>query len=118
MDNETRRILNEATNGADLASFIDRYRKAYDAQFEADKANLANQRALDHTALMSAANMRGTLHSSFPAFAKLKYDTQTYEPALTKLGTSYVTGLDTVYNNVAKFYNRVKRYQKDISSLN
>lgn len=105
-------------SGGDLNTFIENYRNALTDQYAADQAALENQRNLDHTSIMSGANMRGLLHSSFVPLDKLKYDTTTYEPNLTKLQQNYVTGLDSLYNNVAKYYNQIKKYQQKIADYN
>ena len=117
MNDDIINKLNEVSNDTNIGEFIQNYRQAYDDQYEADKANLENERKLGHTTIMSANNMRGLLHSSFPSIQKLQYDTTTYEPAYTKLGQSYVTGLDTLYNKAAKYYNQIKEYQRKIADL-
>lgn len=118
MNADTLAKLNEASNGNDVGSFVENYRTALGEQYEADKNALNAQRDIGHTGIMSGANRAGLLHSSFPTINKLKYDSGTYEPALTKLQTGYQTGLDTLYSNVAKYYNQVKEYQDQIAHLN
>lgn len=59
MSDDLIQKLNEASNGADIGTFIQKYRQTLDDQFEADKANLENQRRLGHTSIMSANNIRG-----------------------------------------------------------
>ena len=67
---------------------------------------------------MTGANRRGLLHSNFPARDKLRYDVETYEPAKIKLQQSYQTGLDTLYNNAAKYLNQIKSYREKTSDIN
>lgn len=118
MNSDLINKLNEVSNGSDLGSFIENYRTALDEQYTADKGALEAQRKIGQTGIMSGANRAGLLHSSFPTINKLKYDVNTYEPAYTKLQQGYSTGLDTLYSNVAKYYNTIKKYQDDIAHLN
>ena len=117
MNDEAKNKLNEYSSG-DLGSFMDNYRRALEAQKTADTNTLNNQRNLDYTGIMVGANRRGLLHSNFPARDKLKYDTMSYEPALTKIQTSYQTGLDTLYNNAAKYLNQIKSYREKTADTN
>lgn len=117
MNEDVRNAL-QNVSGNDLNTFIDNYRAAFSDQYTADKEALANQRKLDYTTIMSGANVRGMLHSNFPTREKLKYDVNTYEPNLTKLNQTYQTGLDTLYKNVANYYNQIKDYQEKIADLN
>lgn len=110
--------LNEVSSGNDLGSFVENYRKALEDQYTADKDALEAQRKIGQTGIMSGANRAGLLHSSFPTINKLKYDVNTYEPAYTKLQQGYRSGLDTLYGNVAKYYNQIKEYQDQIAHLN
>ena len=109
--------LNEFSTG-DLGTFAQNYRQALDDQYNADVNALNNQRNLSHTSIMSGANARGMLHSSFPTRDKLKYDVGTYEPALVKTRQSYQTGLDSLYKNVGNYYNQIKDIQDKIADLN
>lgn len=118
MNADTTNKLNEMSNGNDLGSFVENYRTALEDQYTADKKALEAQREIGQTGIMSGANRAGLLHSSFPTINKLKYDVNTYEPALVKLRQGYTTGLDTLYSNVAKYYNRIKKYQDDIAHIN
>lgn len=110
--------LNEMSSGNDLGSFVQNYRDALEEQYTADKNALENQRKLDQTTIMSGSNRSGLLHSSFPTIRKLRYDTTSYEPNLVKLRQGYQSGLDTLYSNVAKYYNQIKKYQDDIAHIN
>ena len=110
--------LNETSASGDLGTFVGNYRTALGDQYNADVKALENQRKLDQTTIMNAANRSGLLHSSFPTINKLKYDTQTYEPQLIKLNQGYQTGLDKLYSNVASYYNNIKDIQEKIADLN
>lgn len=118
MNADTINKLNEMSNGSDLGSFIQNYRNALDEQYTADEDALEAQRKIGQTGIMSGANRAGLLHSSFPTINKLKYDVNTYEPALIKLRQTYQTGLDDLYSNVGKYYNQIKKYQDDIAHIN
>lgn len=117
MNDEVKNKLNEYSSG-DLGSFMDNYRKALEDQRTADINTLDNQRRLDHTGIMVGANRRGLLHSNLPARDKLKYDTMSYDPARVKIQTSYQTGLDTLYNNAAKYLNQIKNYREKAADAN
>lgn len=109
--------LNEYSTG-DLGTFAQNYRQALEDQYNADVNALNNKRNLDYTTIMSGANARGMLHSSFPTRDKLKYDVNTYEPALVKTRQTYQTGLDSLYKNVGNYYNQIKNIQEKIADLN
>lgn len=117
MNDEVKNKLNEYSSG-DLGSFMDNYRKALEDQKTADINALDNQRNLDYTGIMVGANRRGLLHSNFPARDKLRYDTMTYDPARVKIQNSYQTGLDTLYNNAAKYLNQIKSYREKTADAN
>lgn len=118
MNADTLAKLNEFSNGSDLGSFIENYRTALEDQYTADKDALEAQRKIGQTGIMSGANRAGLLHSSFVPIRQLQYDVATYEPNLVKLRQSYQTGLDTLYSNIPKYYNQIKKYQEDIAHLN
>lgn len=117
MNDDIKNNLNEWSSG-NLGDFVQNYRTALGEQYTADENALKNQRNLDYTTIMSNANRRGMLHSTFPTRDKLKYDTTTYEPQLIKLQQNYRTGIDTLYDNVAKYYNNIKSIQEKIADLN
>lgn len=117
MNDETINRLNEFSSG-DMGTFMQNYRAALGDQYTADVNALENQRKLDQTKIMSGANARGMLHSTFPIREKLKYDVATYEPQLIKLRQGSQTGIDTLYNNAVKYYNQAREYQEKIADLN
>lgn len=117
MNDETINRLNEFSSG-DMGTFMQNYRAALGDQYTADVNALENQRKLDQTKIMSGANARGMLHSTFPTREKLKYDVATYEPQLIKLRQGFQTGVDTLYNNAVKYYNQAREYQEKIADLN
>lgn len=117
MNEEIVNKLNEYSSG-ELGTFMQNYRQALGDQYAADVNAINNQRNLDYTTIMNAANRRGLLHSNFPAIDKLKYDVGTYEPQLIKLRQGYQTGIDKLYNNAVKYYNQAKDIQQKIAELN
>ena len=117
MNDDIKQTLSGASTG-DINAFIENYRNALGDQYTADTNALKNQRNLDYTTIMSNANRRGMLHSSFPAIDKLKYDVSSYEPSLIKLNQSYQTGLDKLYSNVGSYYNNIKNLRESIADLN
>ena len=117
MNDEVKNKLNEYSSD-NLGDFMSNYRTALEEQRTADLGNLENQRNLAYTGIMTGANRRGLLHSNFPARDKLRYDVETYEPAKIKIQQSYQTGLDTLYNNAAKYLNQIKSYREKTSDIN
>lgn len=108
----------QANSSGNMGEFIQNYRTSLEDQYNADTQAIENQRNLGYTSIMSGANRRGLLHSSFPTISKLQYDVNTYEPALVKARQSYQTGLDSLYSNVAKNFNTIKSLQEKIADLN
>lgn len=117
MNDDIKQALRDVA-GDDMSNFVENYRQAVEDQYNADVNALNNQRNLDYTTIMSNANTRGMLHSTFPTRDKLKYDVGTYEPNLIKLQQGYQTGLDKLYSNVASYYNQIKDIQEKIADLN
>lgn len=117
MNDEVKEAL-KSISGGDINTFVDNYRAALKEQYDADTANLNNQRNLDYTTINSTANVKGMLHSNFPTRDKLKYDVSTYDPNMIKLRQSYQTGLDSLYSNAAKYYNTIRQYQQQIADYN
>lgn len=117
MNDEVKNKLNEYSSD-NLGSFMSNYRTALEDQRTADMNALENQRNLAYTGIMTGANRRGLLHSNFPTRDKLRYDVDTYEPARVKIQNTYQTGLDTLYNNAAKYLNQIKQYREKTSDLN
>lgn len=117
MNADTLAKLTEKSSGP-MGDFIRSYRDSLEEQYNANTAALNNQRNLDYTTIMSNANTKGMLHSTFPTRDKLKYDVNTYEPSLVKLQQGYRTGIDKLYENVASYYNQIKDIQEKIADLN
>lgn len=101
-----------------IKSFYQNYRDALDRQYQSGIQNLEQQRKNAQTSIMSGANKAGMLYSNMPARSKIQYDQNTYQPALTKLNTSYVTGLDTLRNNILNYQNSIAEIQDSIAHLN
>lgn len=98
--------------------FYKNYRESLSALNEANKRSLEQQRRNAQTSIMSAANKAGMLFSSLPARDKLKYDVETYQPALVKNQQSYASGLDTLRTNAIKTANTIANLQDQIAHLN
>lgn len=98
--------------------FYKNYRESLSRQNEVGKQNLWQQRRNAQASIMSGANKAGMLYSNFPERSKIQYDTQSYEPAVVKLQTSYQTGLDALRNNILKSQNSIREIQENIAHLN
>ena len=98
--------------------FYKNYRESLSRQNEVGKQNLWQQRQNAQASIMSGANKAGMLYSNFPQRSKIQYDTNTYDPAVVKLQTSYQTGLDTLRNNILKSQNSIREIQENIAHLN
>lgn len=104
--------------GQDLNDFIKNYRDALKAQNEADAKALNTARENAQTSIMSNANRAGLMYSNFPEINKIKYDTQTFYPALIKAQQSYQTSLDKVRQSALNMFNTNKSIQEAINELN
>lgn len=98
--------------------FYKNYRESLSKQYETGLQNLNQQRRNAMQNIMSGANKAGMLYSSFVPREKIKYDTNTYTPAVTKLYNTYQTGLDTLRNNILKYQNSISDIQDAINHLN
>lgn len=98
--------------------FYKNYRESLSRQNEIGKQNLWQQRKNAQASIMAGANKAGMLYSNFPERSKIQYDTQSYEPAVVKLQTSYQTGLDALRNNMLKSQNSIREIQENIAHLN
>lgn len=101
-----------------IDEFYKNYRESLSALNEANKRSLEQQRRNAQASIMGAANKAGFLYSSFPARDKLKYDMQTYQPALIKNQQTYSTGLNTLRENAVKTANTIANLQDQIAHLN
>lgn len=106
-----------APTGENFSEFIDNYRQALKAQYDANNKQLEQNRRQAQISAMASANKAGTLYSNFPERVKIAYDTQTYEPALIKNRTSYQTALDSLRNNAVSLWNNIKSYSEAIEDL-
>ena len=104
--------------GNSVSDFIKAYRDSLKAQRDANNKQLQQNRRNYFASIMGAANRRGMMYSNFPQRDKIRYDTETYNPALVKNQTSYQTGLDTLRNNAITLWNKLKQYDEAINDLN
>lgn len=101
-----------------IKDFYQNYRDSLDRQYQTGQQSLEQQRKNAQASIMSGANRAGMLYSSFVPREKIKYDMNTYDPAVIKLNTTYHTGLDTLRNNILKYQNSISDIQDAISHLN
>lgn len=101
-----------------IKEFYQNYRDSLDRQYQSALQSLAQQRKNAQASIMSAANKAGMLYSSFVPREKIKYDTNTYQPAAIKLHNTYTTGLDQLRNNILKYQNSIREIQDSITHLN
>lgn len=101
-----------------IKQFYQNYRDSLDRQYQSGLQSLEQQRKNAQASIMSGANKAGMMYSSFIPREKIKYDTNTYTPAVIKLNTSYQTGLDSLRNNILKYQNSIAEIQDSIAHLN
>lgn len=101
-----------------IKDFYQNYRDSLDRQYQSALQSLEQQRKNAQATIMSGANKAGMMYSNFPTRSKIQYDQETYQPAQTKLHSTYQTGLDTLRNNIIKYQNSIKEIQENIDNLN
>lgn len=101
-----------------VKDFYQNYRDSLDRQYQTNLQSLEQQRKNSQATIMSGANKAGMLYSNFPQRSKIQYDTNTYEPAVVKLNTSYRSGLDTLRENILNYQNTISQLKKSIDELN
>ena len=111
-------MLGNDLQGNNIDPFIQKYREALNAQYEANKKSLDQTRINDQTNIMSNANVNGMMYSNFPTRDKIKYDTSTYMPNLIKVRNTYQTGLDKLRANALNNYNTIQYYKDMINHYN
>lgn len=102
----------------EVKNFYQNYRDSLDRQYPTAIQSLEQQRKNAQTSIMGGANKAGMLYSNWVPREKIKYDTNTYTPAVIKLNTAYQTGLNTLRNNILKYQNSIADIQDAISHLN
>jgi hypothetical protein len=98
--------------------FINAYRDSLDRQRDLANQNLANNRRNQFQSIMAGANKVGMMYSNFPERAKIQYDTGTYIPAISKVQSTYQTGLDKLRSNTVNLANQLKTINEAIDDLN
>lgn len=101
-----------------IKDFYQNYRDSLERQYQSAMQALDRQRKNTQASIMSGANKAGMMYSNMTGRSKLQYDTNTYTPALTKLNTTYQTGLDALRNNILKYQNSISDIQDAINHLN
>lgn len=104
--------------GNNVNDFITNYRKSLEEQRDAGIKQIEQERNNAFTGLMTQANRRGLMYSNFPARQKIKYDTQSYYPAIQKNQQTYQTALDTLRSNALKYYNNIQELKQATDELN
>lgn len=101
-----------------IEDFYQKYKDTLEPQYNASVNLLNQQRSNAFDSIISNSNKAGMMYSNFPMREKLKYDQNTYMPALTEARTSYQTGLDTLRNKGVALANNIKNIEEAISDLN
>lgn len=104
--------------GNDVGEFIRAYRDALKAQRDSNEKLLNQKRRNAFSTLMSNANTKRQMYSNFPQRDKVKYDTETYMPALVKNQQSYQSGLDSLRKNALDLWNNIRYYQEQTDDYN
>lgn len=102
----------------EIKDFYQKYRDSLSRQYQTALQNLEQQRRNDYTSIMSGANKAGMMYSNFPQRTKMQYEMNTYIPNMTKLNSTYTTGLDALRSNILKYQNSIKDVQDAINTLN
>lgn len=118
MNSTTNFSLGKDLLGNDLDEFYKNYRDYLEKSNQQNIERLNTERTMSHQSLMNQANARGMLYSEFPAYAKTKYDTQSYIPALANQQSSYMTGLNTMQQNMLKMANSILDAEDKIKLYN
>ena len=105
-------------NDEQTQNFIKEYRDALGRQRDTTMQSLENARRNAFQGIMGGANTAGMMYSNFPARSKMQYDQSSYMPTLQKLNTGYLTGLDTLRQNILKYQNNIAEIQDSINHLN
>lgn len=109
--------LTNLDNTGDIDTFVRNYRDSLKTQYDTTVANVEQQKANDEASIMAAANAKGMMYSNFPQRDKIKYQTSTYLPNLTKAYNTYQTGLSDLRSKAADLSNNVTTIEQAISDL-
>lgn len=105
-------------NGTDVnEEFLKAYRDSLKNQYDASVSSLVQQKRNNDASIMSSANEAGMMYSNFPQRSKIQSEAQ-YLTNLSKLRSTYQTGLDKLRNNAVDVYNQIKSYEEAIADLN
>lgn len=109
--------LTNLDNTGDIDTFVRNYRDSLKTQYDTTVANVEQQKANDEASIMAAANAKGMMYSNFPQRDKIKYQTSTYLPSLTKAYNTYQTGLSNLRSKAADLSNNITTIEQAISDL-
>ena len=101
----------------EINSFVNEYRDALGRQRVSFQA-IDNARRNAYQNIMSGANTAGMMYSNFPERSKIQYDTNVYEPAKISAQNSYMTGLNTLRNNIVDTINQLADLKDKTKSTN
>lgn len=101
-----------------IDEFYKKYRDQMKRAYDVNRNLLDEQRLQQQQSIMGQANRQGMLYSNFPARAKIQYDVQNYNPAVSNLYSAYQTGLDSLRNKGVQLANQIKQYQEGINDFN
>lgn len=105
-------------NGTDVNNeFLKAYRDALRNQYDANVSSYMQQKRNADAQIMSSANEGGMMYSNFPQRSKIQSESR-YLQGLSKLRSTYQTGLDKLRNNAVDTYNQIKAYEEAISDIN
>lgn len=103
--------------GNNVNDFLASYRDAMKQNYDANVAQIEQQRRNDYGSIMSQANKRGMMYSNFPERSKMQYDAETYLPNLAGAYKNYQTGLDKLRSSAISSYNAIRETQDQINHL-
>lgn len=103
--------------GNNVNDFLMSYRDAMKQNYDANVAQIEQQRRNDYGSIMSQANKRGMMYSNFPERSKMQYDAETYLPNLAGAYKNYQTGLDKLRSSAISSYNAIRETQDQINHL-
>lgn len=109
---------NQGMELKDTEQFFKQYRDATKVQRDTQTNLLEEQRRQQQAGVMSQANTAGMLYSNFPQRSLIQYDTNTYLPAIAKLNTGYLTGLNDLRNKGTQLANNITAIEGAIADLN
>lgn len=103
--------------GTDVNDFVKAYRDSLGSQYNANVAQLQQEKRNQDAQIMSQANRAGMLYSNFPERTKIQTE-PTYLENLSKAHNTYQSGLDKLRSNAVSVYNNIRSLEEAIADLN